>query len=102
MKIIITENQLGNLFVRRRMDILHDFIKEQFLSMQAERYYNYDVFYRRVALNAITNFLSQELSYDSIDEFIEMRDAALPFMRKFVEKHFGDEIRGYYEQVKAN
>lgn len=97
MKIIITENQLGNLFVRRRMDSLHDFVQGQYLGMQPERYDDYNMFFRRLAFGAITNFLSEELSYDSVDEFIKIRDAALPFMTGLIAKHFGDEIRAYYD-----
>jgi len=63
MKIIISENQLTNLFVR---------------------------------------LLSEELNYDSVDGFIKIRDAALPFMTELVAKHYGDEIRAYYNQELNN
>jgi hypothetical protein len=102
MKIIISENQLTNLFVRRRMDSLHKFVQAQYLGLHPERYDDYDRFFRRVAFGAITNFLSEELNYDSVDGFIKIRDAALPFMTELVAKHYGDEIRAYYNQELNN
>ena len=105
MKIIISENQLTNLFVRRRMNKLHKFVQAQYLGMQPKRYYNedgYDVFFKRVAFGAMTNFLSEELDYDSVDGFIKIRDAAWPFMTELIAKHYGDEIRAYYNQELNN
>lgn len=102
MKIIISENQLTNLFVRRRMNKLHKFVQEQYLGMQPKRYDDYNVFFRRMAFGAITNFLSEELDYDSVDGFIKIRDAALPFMTELIAKHYGDEIRAYYDQEVNN
>jgi hypothetical protein len=105
MKIIISENQLTNLFVRRRMNKLHKFVQEQYLGMRPKRNYDedgynedgYDVFFRRVAFGAMTNFLSEELDYDSVDGFIKIRGAAWPFMAELIAKHYGDEIRAYYD-----
>ncbi len=102
MKIIISENQLTNLFVRRRMNKLHKFVQEQYLGMQPKRYDDYNVFFRRMAFGAITNFLSEELDYDSVDGFIKIRDAAWPFMTELIAKHYGDEIRRYYDEEKGN
>jgi hypothetical protein len=102
MKIIISENQLTNLFVRRRMNKLHKFVQAQYIGLHPERYDDYDRFFRRVAFGAITNFLSEELNYDSVDGFIKIRDAALPFMTELVAKHYGDEIRAYYNQELNN
>jgi hypothetical protein len=104
MKIIISENQLTNLFMRRRMDSLHKFVQGQYLGMRPKRNYDedaynedgYDVFFRRVAFGAMTNFLSEELDYDSVDDFIKIRGAAWPFMVELIAKHYGDEIRAYY------
>lgn len=97
MKIIISENQLTNLFVRRRMNKLHNFVMAQYIGMQPERYDDYNAFFRRMAFGAITNFLSEELDYDSVDNFIKIRDASWPFMTELIENNFGDEIRAYYD-----
>lgn len=97
MKIIISENQLTNLFVRRRMKNLHDFVEAQYIGMNPKRYDDYNAFFRRMAFGAITNFLSDELNYDTVDNFIKIRDASLPFITELIAKHYGDEIRAYYD-----
>lgn len=84
------------------MDSLHNFVMAQYIGLQPKRYDDYNAFFRRMAFGAITNFLSEELNYDSVDGFIKIRDAALPFMTELIAKHYGDEIRAYYDQELNN
>jgi hypothetical protein len=65
--------------------------------LDARGYDNYDDFFTRVVFSSLRDFLFEEgdLDYDTYDKLM---DKVLPFMEKYVEKEYGDEIRKYFSK----
>jgi hypothetical protein len=65
--------------------------------LDARGYDNYDDFFTRVVFSSVRDFLFQEgnLDYDTYDKLM---DQVLPFMEKYVEKEYGDEIRKHFDK----
>ena len=100
MKIVISENQLSNFFVRRRINNLHNNVVEEYLWLDPKRYDNYDRYFGKVVVGAVTNFLFHELNSETVDDLVSIRDAALPIMKEFIAQNYGDEIRAHYDKVR--
>lgn len=98
MKIVISENQLSNFFVRRRINNLHNNVVAEYLWLdpKRKRFDDYDRYFSKVVVGAVTNFLLDELNRETIDDLVSLRDAALPMMKEFIAQNYGDEIRDYY------
>jgi hypothetical protein len=65
--------------------------------LDARGYDNYDDFFTRVVFSSVRDFLFNEgnLDYDTYDKLM---DQVLPFMEKYVEKEYGDEIRKHFDK----
>ena len=100
MKYIITEDQLSNLFIRRRMDGFEKFLNGAVGWLNPKAYDNYEGFFRDVVFSSFSDFIAAHEYYDYIT-YDKIRDEMMPFMIKFVKSKYGDEIREYYEkQIK--
>jgi hypothetical protein len=97
MKYIITESQLSNLFVRRRLNNFGKYVTSTYTWLDARGFDNYDDFFTRVVFSSVRDFLSEEGNLD-YDTFLKLIDQVLPFMEKYVEKEYGDRIREYYNK----
>lgn len=102
MKLIISENQFSNLFIRRRIDNLYNNVIAQYLWLdpKRKRFDDYDYYFARVVFGAVTNFFIEELTHDTVDDLTSVRDASLPIMKEFIAKYFGDEIRAHYDKER--
>jgi hypothetical protein len=97
MKFIITENQISDLFFRRRMDKFENFLKSTVRWLNPKAFDNYDKFFEGVVFSSISDFIAAQEYFDDIT-FDKIRDEMLPFMIEFVKNEYGDEIRDYYEK----
>ena len=97
MKFIITENQISNLFFRRRMDKFENFLKSTVRWLNPKAFDNYDKFFEGVVFSSLRDFIAAQEYFDEIT-FDKIRDEMLPFMIEFVKSKYGDEIRDYYEK----
>lgn len=99
MKYIITENQLFNLFVRRRMDKFEKHLIDAARWLDPKRHNGYGDYFASVVFRGVSDFLAKEgegnLDYDT---YLKLRDQILPSMEKYVEKEYGDEIRNYFDK----
>ena len=97
MKIIISENQLSNLFIRRRMETFGKYVRSTYNWLDPKRFNGYDDFFTRVVFSSLSDFLyvEMDLDYDTLDK---IRDESIPFITEFVEKELGDEIRKYFDK----
>ena len=102
MKLIISENQFSNLFIRRRIDNLHNNVIAEYLWLdpKRKRFDDYDRYFGRVVIGAVTNFLLDELNRETVDDLDSLRDAALPMMKEFIAQNYGDEIRAHYDKER--
>ena len=102
MKLIISESQLSNLFIRRRIDNLHNNVIAEYRWLDPKRksFDDYDNYFGRVVFGAVNNFFMDELNYDTVNDLISVRDASLPIMKEFIAKYFGDEIRSHYDKER--
>lgn len=96
MKYIITENQLSNLFVRRRLKRFGQYVRSTYKWLNPKAFDDYDEFFTRVVFRSLDNFLSAErvLDYGTLNK---IRGESIPFMTEFIEKEYGDEIREYFD-----
>jgi hypothetical protein len=97
MKIIISENQLTNLFVRRRMGEFEKYLKSAASWLDPKRHDGYDDYFTRVVFSSVRDFLADEGNLD-YDTYNKLMDQVLPFMEKYVEKKYGDELRQYFDK----
>jgi len=97
MKIIISENQFSNLFIRRRMETFGKYVRSTYNWLDPKRFNGYDDFFTEVIFGSLSDFLSAEmdLDYDTLDK---IRYESIPFITEFVEKELGDEIRKYFDK----
>ena len=101
MKIIISENQFSNLLIRRRIDNLHNNVIAEYLWLDPKRYKDYDRYFGKVVIGAVTNFFLDELNRETVDDLDSLRDEALPIMKEFIAQNYGDEIRAYYDGKRS-
>ena len=97
MKIIITENQLTNFFIRRRLETFEKYVRSTYNWLDPKRFDGYDDFFTRVVFSSLRDFLSAEMDLD-YDTLYKIRDESIPFITEFVEKELGDEIRKYFDK----
>ena len=97
MKIVISESQFFNLFFRRRLNRFEKYVRSTYKWLDARGFDNYDDFFTRVVFSSVRDFLSEEGNLD-YDTFLKLIDQVLPFMEKYVEKEYGDEIRKYFDK----
>jgi len=97
MKYIITESQLSNLFVRRRLETFGKYVSSSYKWLNPRAYNNYDDFFTGVVFRSVSDLLTEEMDLD-YDTYLKLMDQVLPFMGKYVEKEYGDRIREYYNK----
>ena len=97
MKYKISESQFFDMFLRRRLETFGKYVSSKYKWLDAKGYDNYDDFFTRVVFSSVRDFLFQEwnLDYDTYDKLM---DQVLPFMEKYVEKEYGDEIRKHFDK----
>jgi hypothetical protein len=73
------------------------YVRATYKWLDARGYDNYDDFFTRVVFSSVRDFLFGEgnLDYDTYDKLM---DQVLPFMEKYVEKEYGDEIRKHFDK----
>ena len=97
MKYIITESQLSNLFVRRRLDNLGKYVTSTYTWLDPRAYDDYDDFFRRVVFRSLSDFLAEEMDLD-YDTYNKIRDESLSFIGDIIRQEYGDRIREYYNK----
>jgi hypothetical protein len=97
MKYKISESQFFNMFLRRRLETFGKYVRATYKWLDARGYDNYDDFFTRVVFSSVRDFLFGEgnLDYATYDKLM---DQVLPFMEKYVEKEYGDEIRKHFDK----
>ena len=97
MKYKISESQFFDMFLRRRLETFGKYVSSTYKWLDARGYDNYDDFFTRVVFSSVRDFLFNEgnLDYDTYDKLM---DQVLPFMKKYVEKEYGDEIRKHFDK----
>ena len=97
MKIVISESQFFNMFLRRRLNRFEKYVRSTYKWLDARGFDNYDDFFTRVVFSSVRDFLSEEGNLD-YDTFLKLIDQVLPFMERYVEKEYGHEIRKYFDK----
>ena len=94
MEYKISESQFFNMFLRRRLNRFEKYVRLTYTWLRPETFNDYNSFLHRVTFSALSDFLSEgDLDYATYDK---LRDQVLPFMKRYVEKEYGDEIRKYF------
>ena len=97
MKIVISESQFFNMFLRRRLNRFEKYVRSTYKWLDARGFDNYDDFFTRVVFSSVRDFLSEEGNLD-YDTFLKLIDQVLPFMERYVEKEYGHEIRKHFDK----
>ena len=97
MKYIITESQLSNLFVRRRVNNLGQYVTSTYTWLNPSAYDDYDDFFRSVVFRSLSDFLAEEMDLD-YDTYNKIRDESLSFIGDIIRQEYGDIIREYYNK----
>ena len=97
MKYIITESQLSNLFIRRRLQNLGEYVFSTYMWLDPKRYNDYDDYFRGVVFISLSDFLSEEVDLD-YDTYNKIRDESLSSVHDIIEQKYGDKIREYYNK----
>jgi len=100
MKYIITESQLSNLFVRRRLENLGIYVTSTYTWLDPRAYNDYDDYFRSVVFRSLSDFLSEEVDLD-YDTFNKIRDESLSYIGDIINQEYGDRIREYYDKVMS-
>jgi len=97
MKYKISESQFFNMFLRRRLETFGKYVSSSYKWLNPRAYKNYDDFFTGVVFRSVSDFLTEEMDLD-YDTYLKLMDQVLPFMGKYVEKEYGDEIRKYFDK----
>ena len=97
MKYIITESQLSNLFVRRRVNNLGQYVTSTYTWLNPSAYDDYDDFFRSVVFRSLSDFLAEEMDLD-YDTYNKIRDESLSYIGDIIRQEYGDRIREYYNK----
>ena len=100
MKYIITESQLSNLFVRRRVNNLGQYVTSTYTWLNPSAYDDYDDFFRSVVFRSLSDFLAEEMDLD-YDTYNKIRDESLSYIGDIIRQEYGDRIREYYDWVMS-
>jgi hypothetical protein len=97
MKYKISESQFFDMFLRRRLETFGKYVSSTYKWLNPKAFDDYDEFFTRVVFSSVRDFLFHEgnLDYDTYDKLM---DKVLPFMEKYVEKEYGDEIRKHFDK----
>ena len=100
MKYIITESQLSNLFVRRRVNNLGQYVTSTYTWLNPSAYDDYDDFFRSVVFRSLSDFLAEEVDLE-YDTYNKIRDESLSYIGDIINQEYGDRIREYYDKVMS-
>ena len=97
MRIIITENQLGNLRLRRHIiEELPKYITSTFEWLNPRAFSSFDEFLERVIFSASRDYVGAYVS-DS-EDYYSTWDSLKPIVRDIVMNDYYDEILNYYNK----
>jgi hypothetical protein len=92
---LVTESEIPLYIKRRLFDFLPRYVRDTYEHLAPWSFNSYDEYMSRIIFNVIreiSNF-SGDLNYE---EVMKMREKIEPYITKYVEEHFSDEIEEYY------
>ena len=100
MKIIITESQFRNLWLKRRLDELPNHIRSAYDSLNPNAFNTFDEFLNRVINNATGFFIDESMDERDYDFYQASKIRIKPIVRNLVNDKFYKEILDFYNSVK--
>ncbi len=95
----ILREEVKSTFVKRRYDILRNYIRSVYNWLSPKAFKDFDEFIERVIFSTIRDFTSDE-GGDDYDKILELREEIGDDIREIVMNEFRDEIYQYYKDNK--
>lgn len=98
MRIIITENQLKNLKLRRRIDVeLPNYILSAYKWLNPNAFTNFDEFLERVIFSASRDFTSDFMgNVLDTEDYYPMWESMKPIVENLVMNQYYEQILDWY------